>query len=91
MADSPPLIAGIRHYIKDPVPEFAKTLEKQALFTIYIHTRQTTPVIFQNMGFDEMLKEGEQALDGQTASNQQAASGKAGGQQSMEDTMVDTG
>jgi hypothetical protein len=43
------------------------------------------------MGFDDMLKEGEQAIDGQTSANQQAASGKAGGHDSMEDTAVDTG
>jgi len=37
-----------------------------------------------------MLKEGEQALDGQTSADQQAASGNAGGHESMEDTAVDT-
>lgn len=43
------------------------------------------------MGFDDMLKEGEQALDGQTSADQQAANQKTGGHESMEDTAVDTG
>jgi hypothetical protein len=43
------------------------------------------------MGFDDMLKEGEQALDGQTSADQQAASGQSGGHESMEDTAVDSG
>lgn len=50
---------------------------------------QTTHIF--KMGFDEMLKEGEQALDGQTSADQQAASGQSGGHESMEDTMVDSG
>ena len=43
------------------------------------------------MGLDDMLKEGEQALDGQTSADQQAASGQSGGHESMEDTVVDSG
>jgi hypothetical protein len=43
------------------------------------------------MGFDSLLKEGENAIDGQTSANQQAASGAAGGHASMEDTAVDSG
>jgi hypothetical protein len=43
------------------------------------------------MGFDDMIKEGEQALDGQTSADQQAANQQTGGHESMEDTMVDSG
>lgn len=48
-------------------------------------TRQT------NMGFEDMIKEGEQALDGQTAAGQQAANAQTGGHESIEDTLVDSG
>ena len=43
------------------------------------------------MGLDDMLKEGEQALDGQTSADQQAANQTTGGHESMEDTAVDSG
>jgi hypothetical protein len=43
------------------------------------------------MGFEDMIKEGEQALDGQTASAQQTSNAAQGGHQSMEDTIVDSG
>lgn len=43
------------------------------------------------MGLDDMLKEGEQAVDGQTSADQQVANQKAGGHESMEDTAVDSG
>jgi hypothetical protein len=43
------------------------------------------------MGLDDMLKEGEQAVDGQTSADQQVANQQAGGHESMEDTAVDSG
>ena len=38
-----------------------------------------------------MLKEGEQAVDGQTSADQQVANQQSGGHESMEDTAVDSG
>jgi len=43
------------------------------------------------MGLDDLLKEGENAIDGQTSADQQAASGAQGGHESMEDTAIDSG
>jgi hypothetical protein len=43
------------------------------------------------MGLDDMLKDGEQALDGQTSADQQASNQQTGGHESMEDTAVDSG
>jgi len=37
-----------------------------------------------------MLKEGEQAVDGQTSADQQVANQQSGGHESMEDTAVDS-
>jgi len=42
------------------------------------------------MGFDDLLKEGEQSLDGQTAADQQVANQQAGGHDSVEDTAIDS-
>jgi hypothetical protein len=43
------------------------------------------------MGFDELLKEGEQALNGQTAANEQTANQTSGsGNMATEDTIVDS-
>jgi hypothetical protein len=44
------------------------------------------------MGFEDDIKEGEQAMDGQTSSDQQAQNQQSGsGNESMEDTAVDSG
>lgn len=43
------------------------------------------------MGLEDLLKKGENAVDGQTAADQQAQSGAKGGHESMEDTVVDSG
>lgn len=44
------------------------------------------------MGLEDMLKEGEGAIDGQDSSNQQAQNQQSGsGNESKEDTMVDSG
>jgi hypothetical protein len=44
------------------------------------------------MGLEDLIKEGEQALDGQNASNQQAQNQQSGsGNESKEDTMIDSG
>lgn len=44
------------------------------------------------MGLEDMLKEGESAVDGQSSSNQQAQNQQSGsGNESKEDTMVDSG
>jgi len=43
------------------------------------------------MGFEDMLKEGENAMDGQTSSDQQAQNQQSGsGNESKEDTLVDS-
>jgi hypothetical protein len=44
------------------------------------------------MGLEDLIKEGEQAMDGQDASNQQAQNQQSGsGNESKEDTMIDSG
>jgi hypothetical protein len=43
------------------------------------------------MGLDDLLKEGEGAVDGQTSADQQVANQQAGGHESVEDTAVDSG
>ena len=43
------------------------------------------------MGLEDLMKEGEQALDGQDSSNQQVQSEQSGGNESRNDTMLDSG
>jgi hypothetical protein len=44
------------------------------------------------MGLEDLIKEGEQAMDGQDASNQQAQNQQSGsGNDAKEDTMIDSG
>jgi hypothetical protein len=44
------------------------------------------------MGLEDLLKEGEQAVDGQDAANQVSANQSTGkGNDAMEDTMIDSG
>jgi hypothetical protein len=44
------------------------------------------------MGLEDLIKEGEQAMDGQDSSNQQAQNQQSGsGNDAKEDTMIDSG